>query len=113
MLTFLLCVGVGPRSVLLCPWAALDCPCALQGSAVPEGETLYVLRVKKQTGLVVEEWLYNAVRGDEYNLDYDANILPLRSISALVSPFNVYANIQVCLFVCSPFYVCVRICPCA
>ena len=66
------------------------------GRAIPEGETVYVLRKKKTStdpkDLENPIYVYDASSGKEYDLA-DPSI-PLISIGSLVSTENIYANVQ-------------------
>ena len=60
------------------------------GSAVPEGNGIYVLRV--ETNDIIT--LYNASNGQIYDLSSDDISCPVKRISMVVSKDNVYANVQ-------------------
>jgi len=64
------------------------------GTAVPEGDTCYVLRIKKVNGFFKEQTLYNAVTHRAYATSYDSALLPLKEVLMLVTRDNVYANLQ-------------------
>jgi coiled-coil and C2 domain-containing protein 2A len=65
------------------------------GTAIPDGQVVFVLRTAKRNGLTEEELFYNPVTGKCYNLDYDAYTLPLTHIGCMFDDTNIWANIQV------------------
>ncbi|CAH1773716.1 unnamed protein product [Owenia fusiformis] len=60
----------------------------LLGSAIPEGETSYVLSKEND-----EYWIWNASTGERYNAR--DNYCPVQSVGCLMNQDNVWANIQV------------------
>ena len=66
----------------------------LLGTAIPDGDVVYVLRVGRARGKVREEVLVDPKTGQHYTLPRDADLLPLRQVGSLVGAENVWANVQ-------------------
>ena len=62
------------------------------GTAVPEGETAYVLRTKTMHGIVKEVVIINAVTGEQY--DAADELCPLVSVGTVFNAENIWVNIQ-------------------